>query len=452
MLSGCSQLDLFKGAVAKWLCEPYSAEIKYIALKNGDSSHKILSCALFLWPTASLTPVSTKIYTSQIVAGHEHFSNISLKGLHELISGIESGNLELGNLSLTLEQKSELSFYSEMISNDRWFCDAHLIVRGGNQHQFSAIELANLNNELRLNDLPFDGVTDLLNYLQLPNCISSGENPRLEVRISPPIDLILNECHLAKGKLQLTLHAHPSLNLNDVSLALRTFSEGHSTRKQIAKEVEWVANGDKQIGIYKQDIHDAFASQAILMLAKNPVRRQFFDDITKVPNRRLSVLSFFDKELKRLKSCLAGTDAVAFEKAVNSLAYLLGFSGHILNESDAPDIILSSPNENLVIIECTTKVSDFENKLGKLVDRKNSLIKELENSGDSRKVYGYLICGLPRDQIVTDEKKLASHKVTLLTRESLHELLERLKFPENLEQLLIQDEEILENLLMQQTQ
>lgn len=449
-MSGEDHLGLFKTAFSQWLLTSYSVEIRYIARKTDNANYKILSAYLAFLPIATPSPINFRVATSKIVAGFEQLSNLTLKEIEGLTNGIEVGKLRLKNLEISLESKSGLSFHSEMISNDRWFCDAHLIVLGDALDAFSAVEVAEINNELRLNELPFDGVNDLLSYLRLSDCVASYKQPYIEVRISPPIDLIVEKCKLSNGQLHLVLHAHLGLDLKNISLAIRTFPEALSMRRQVAKDVIWTTKVDHQVGYLELDINNSFASEAILMLGKNTIRRQFFEDISKVPNKRLVTLSFFDKELKRLKEGLFGTDGVAFEKAVNALAYLLGFSGCILNESDAPDIILSTPNENVVIIECTTRIGDFDNKLGKLVDRKNSLIKELAASGDSRKVYSYLVCGQAKDRIVIDAKKLAVHKVTLLTQESLQDLLGRLKFPENLEQLLIQDEVILENFLMQQ--
>ena len=55
----------------------------------------------------------------------------------------------------------------------------------------------------------------------------------------------------------------------------------------------------------------------------------------------------------------------------------------------------------------------------------------------------------PKNEITINERDLAKHKVTLITQESIDNLLNKLKFPQNLEKLLIEDEAILENFLLQ---
>ena len=450
-MSGEDFLELFKCASSQWLCDPYSVEIRYIGVKS-NGFNKLLSCVVSFWPVGTSPSSSLRVSANQVIAGRELLTDTSLNELSVLITNLEQGKLIMQDLSLQLEAKHGFSYYSEMSSHDRWFCDAHLLILGDSQDPLSAVEIAKANSALRLNKIPFDGLNDLINNLNIPDTITSHKQTQIEIRISPPIDMGIDESSLSKGKFNLTLRAHQILNTNDISLALREFPESLSSRTQVASQLEWTKSEDGiQVGKLLVDVKNSFAVQAILMLGVNTVRRQFFDDILKVPNRRLFTLSFFDKELKRLKSALTGTDSAQFEKAINSLAYILGFSGCIINNSDAPDIVLSSPNENLVIIECTTRISDFSNKLGKLVERKNSLIKELRSLGDPRKVYSYLVCSTPKNEINISERDLAKQKVTLITQESIDNLLNKLKFPQNLEQLLIEDEAILENFLLQNT-
>lgn len=449
-MSGEDFLELFKSASSQWLCDPYSVEIRYIGLKNKDFN-SLLSCVVNFWPVGTSPSSSLRFSANQVIAGRELLTDFSLKELNVLINNLEQGKLILKGLSLNVEAKQGLSYYSEMISNDRWFCDAHLLITGDAHNPLSSVEIAKVNSQLRLNKQPFDGLSDLVSNLDVPDTLTSYKQSQIEIRISPSIDIRIDESNLSKGKFNLILHAHQKLITKNISIGIRQFPESLNSRKQVASRVTWETNESGiQVGKLQVNAKNSFAVQAILMAGSNTVRRQFFDDILKVPNRRLSVFSNFDNDLKMLKRALNGDfDSNGFETAVNSLAYLLGFSGCVMNETDAPDLILSTPNENLVIIECTTRISDFNSKLGKLVERKNALIALLEGAGDSRKVYSYLVCSLPKNQIKHDEKELGRNKVTLLTRESLLELLNQLKFPQDLEKLLSDDEKVLENLLLQ---
>ena len=446
-MSGEDQLELFKTASSEWLCDPYSVEIRFIAKKT-LGFNVLLACTVNFWPIGTHPSESVRIKANDIIAGKELITDCSLDELKILIQNLEQGKLNLKDLSLAIEAKQGLSYYSEMISNDRWFCDAHLIVSGDAQNPFSSTDITKINTELRLGTLPFDGIYDLINYLNLPDTFSSHKSALIEIRISPPVDVRIDESSLSKGKLALTLHAHSELDTKTISLAIQEYPESPSSRKQVAPQIEWksISNG-LQIGKLDIEAVNAFAVKTVLMAGKNTVRRQFFEDILKVPNRRLFAISVFDNDLKRLRKDLIDTNnSEHFEKAVNSLAYILGFSGCVTNEKDAPDIILSTSNHNLVLIECTLKVSDFHTKLGKLVDRKNTLSELLKKAGDNRKVHSYLVSGQLKTAIPHDEKLLLNHDVVLLTKESLLELLENIRFPQEPDELLLADERHLQSL------
>ncbi len=446
-MPGEDYLELFKTASLQWLCDPYSAEIRFVARKSSGLD-KLLACKVNFWPIGIQQSKSLRIVANDIFAGIEVITDCSLNKINVLIENLEQGRLTLEDLSLNIDSKQGLSYYTEMISNDRWFCDAHLIISGDAQMPFSNTELTKIDSELRVGKLPFDGIEDLINYLNLPDTFSSHKQPQIEIRISPPVDMRIDESRLSKGEFRLTLHAHSMLDINTISLAVQLFPETQFSRKQVASQIKWksMKNG-RQIGKLNIKAANLFAVKTFLMVGRSTIRRQFFEDNLKIPNRRLFAVSAFDNNLKKLRKDLIDvTNSMHFEKAVNSLAYILGFSGCLTNESEAPDIILSTLNNNLVLIECTIKISDFTAKLGKLVDRKNMLTELLKKAGDNRKVHTYLVCAQPKSTIVHEEKLLLNHDVILLTKESLEELLEKLKFPQDTDEMLLAGERNLQSL------
>lgn len=443
-------LELFKSAASQWLCDPYSVDIRYVGRKSVKAI-QLIACSVNFFPISTAPSKSLSVETDQVIAGHESLTDYPLNDLIILLEGLVQGNLILKDKLLVLESKNNISYYSEMISNDRWFCDAHLRINGDTSHPFPSTETTKINNQLRLAPLPFDGLSDLLNHLNLNDAFDGHRQSRIEIRIFPPIDMRIDESGLKKEKFNLTLHAHPKFETTNVSLAVRIIPETSLSRKQLASKIKWKRRRDGiQVGKLQTSAKGAFAVLSILMAGSNTVRRQFYDDVQRAPNRRLAAFEKFDVNLKMLKRALNETDSTSFEIGVNSLAYLLGFSGSVINENDAPDILLASPDENIVLIECTTRIKDFSTKLGKLVDRKNSLLSLLRETNDSRKVYSYLVCGLPKSHITYNKAELAKHKVTLLTKESIDSLLNELKFPKDIEQLLLQDEQILEALAQEQ--
>jgi hypothetical protein len=450
-VSGEDYRKLFDTAASQWLCDPYSIEIRFIASKadKADGANQLLSCVVNFWPIA-IESQNYRVSTDHIVAGRQVINDHNLADVHKFLSTLESGQLVIDEESYNFSANSP-SYYTEMISTDRWLCDAHLLILGDQFQPLSNVTLSIINSQLRCGQFPFDGVQDLLAYLNLTDTLTTFKQSQIDIRISPPVDIRIDESFLSNSKARVVLHAHPNFDTSNIFLAIREIPESPQGRKQLAHKIKWRKKKDRQIGTLLVPSKKAIAVQAILMAGPNMVRRQFFEDLSKVPNRRFFAVSLFDKEFKRLKNALNENNQDSFEKAVNTLAYLSGLAGCVMNETDAPDIILSSPNENLVLIECTTRIADFSNKLGKLVDRKNALINMLQKSGDSRRVYGYLVCSLPKAQIAFNEVELARHKITLLTKESLELLLDRAKFPQDIEAILEEDEKVFEETLIKKS-
>jgi hypothetical protein len=81
----------------------------------------------------------------------------------------------------------------------------------------------------------------------------------------------------------------------------------------------------------------------------------------------------------------------------------------------------------IILVECTTRVANFSTKLGKLVDRKNSLTKAIQGSKTPSRVEGILVCATPKDQIASRTDELLAHQVILVTREDLLSAVEQLR-------------------------
>ena len=87
----------------------------------------------------------------------------------------------------------------------------------------------------------------------------------------------------------------------------------------------------------------------------------------------------------------------------------------ILLETDAPDLMVSTPGGRLAVVECTSRVADVALKLGKLVDRRGAVSKAISVSGHAAQILAVLVCRLPRDQIAAHEPDLRAQKVLLVS-------------------------------------
>jgi hypothetical protein len=193
------------------------------------------------------------------------------------------------------------------------------------------------------------------------------------------------------------------------------------------------------VGIAQVHLDQADSALVMLMIGDSTVRRQWFLDQSKARNSRLVALQHFDKDLRMVKQAVfQTTDSERFEKGVAALLFLLGFSPVLSVETNAPDIVVTTPAGRLVVVECTTRIADFNSKLGKLVDRKGALSKALETSSHYSRVDAVLVCSLPRGQIVVDAADLDGHQVILITKQEIEAAFDRLRFPNNPDELLDQ--------------
>lgn len=168
----------------------------------------------------------------------------------------------------------------------------------------------------------------------------------------------------------------------------------------------------------------------MLQIEESNVRRQWFIDPARARNNRLLAVQHFDKELRMLKhAVLESADPTKFEHGVAGLLFLLGFTPSVQLETDAPDLVVTTPGGKLVIVECTTRIADFASKIGKLVDRRGSLSKYLSANGHPATLVAVLVCRLPRDQIAALADEPRAHNVILLAGEDIQGGLDRVRSP-----------------------
>lgn len=273
--------------------------------------------------------------------------------------------------------------------------------------------------------------------LKVPNAIATQAS--IEIHIAPPVELILNESQLSANKLKVTLHAHPNLDVDRVGVAIRTApSSNLSGRSQAASSIKWgrVRNA-RRLGVANVAVGPVDSALVMLRLEDVTIRRQWFLDPAKARNRRLLAVQHFDKDLRMLKQAIFEmNDSAKFENGVALLLFLLGFAPAVQIETDAPDLVVSGPNGELAVVECTTRVADFSSKIGRLVDRRGALAKRLADSDHPADVHAVLVCRLPRDQIASQSEDLHSYNVVLLAREELVEGFDRVRYPGDPEAIL----------------
>lgn len=431
-------LDTFLRAANAWVCDGYALDIRYMA-GTSDAEWGIWAASVGLNPLPPEQDLEFHIETPGFVTGQHQQQTVTKKKLLMLLDGLANGVLNIGGKRLILGGGQPPNYYTNIQERERWFYELHLQVSGTQSSFPTPLDFVRIDNDLRCAKPPFDGLSDLATWLGLGRPATLNSRPAIDIRVHPPVDLIFDRSGLAGGKLSLTLHAHPKLDLKRIGLAVRSMpTNSLDGRLQIADSFQWggVKNNRRE-GFCSIDVGIADASLAVLMIEGSVVRRQWFVDPSRARNNRTLAASVFDKDLRMTRDAvLDSPDSSKFEKGVASLLFLLGFSPCVQLETDAPDLIVTTPGGRLVIVECTTRTSDFAAKVGKLVDRRGALSKALAESGHSSIMEAVLVCRTPRDQLTAHSDLSAKQRVIVATLEDLHGAFDRVRYSNDPDQIL----------------
>jgi hypothetical protein len=422
-------LQEFLHAAEAWVCDEYSLDVRYIALPSGRG-YEILSASISLNPLKANEDNSFSIDTGSLVAGQIQRFPVAREDVIQILNDASHGLMRVDGKQLHLPGNSPHSHYSDSANRDTWFSPLHLKTTGGTAAPQTRTQLHARDNELRASVPPFDGLTDLFAWLSLDATPLAGRPSSIDVRIGPPVDIMFDGCKLSGGRLRLVLHAHPSLDANRIGLAIRSVPGGGiAGRIQAATRLSWAAPADsRREAIADIDLPNSDSALVVLMVGSATVRRQWFIDPAKARNNRLLAVQHFDTDLRKVREAVLSTsESRRFEQGIASLLYVLGFSPVVQIETDSPDLIVSTPGGRLMLVECTLRIADFSEKIGKLVDRRGSLIKSLKSSGHFSQVVAVLVCRLPRDQIPAKDEELRSHGIVMVALEDIAGAFDRVR-------------------------
>ncbi|WP_175052393.1 hypothetical protein [Paraburkholderia sediminicola] len=418
-----SHTTAFFNALDNWTYDGYHVDQRLIARRKPGENQifEIWGASIVFHPVPAQNNYSGVVRTETVFAEQLQKRVDSKDEIVEIVNRAMRGEIQT-NDGISVCLRGVLGPTTE-INREGWFFDSNICVVGDANGDV-ARDLQSVDNELRLAEIPFDGISDLAGWFGITLPIEYG-TPSITVRIAAPADLRIAETILEQDKLSLVIHTHPAFDTSQLRLALRAVpGDGLSARMQVAQRIEWASLEGRLEGTAVIPIKDADQVLTMLMVGKNPVRRQWFADKTKARNQRLMAYRLYDKDLSQLrKAVLKEDDSSRFEKAVAGMLFLRGFTPVELLETDGPDLIVATPLGRLAIIECTLRSADIAKKIGKLVDRRAKLEKALEESKHLPTVIAVLVCRQDANELAAEAKSAEENRVLLVTGENLrHQL------------------------------
>lgn len=420
MFHGTDAKKKFDEAAYGWLTNNCVCDITYF-YERTDGVSLLREAKIKIFSLHCPSRSTFHIETTRFGGGRVCRSIATVDEVIALINAAASGELKLGSqvLSLRGEQRD---YYSKLSPSDSAFEGMLLQVTGEKSPYADNIPYAEVDNELRCLKEPFDGVADLASSLSLRDPRSNYEAPRIEIVIEPPIDLILDQSQITDDMVSLAIECSENLMAERLTLGLRTFSQDAGyIRRQIVSAIKW---SEPEVGIRvgRVSVPSYGCESALAMLSAGGwiARREWLNHPKKGNNFRRLVMTEFDPNLKRIRKVVQrpGDYSSEFENAIAAIFYLAGFNVVLPVETNAPDLILRTPKGRTVLVECTTRISDFASKLGKLVDRRGQLEAVSQANDQPFPVMATLICGLPGNQVAgADDAR--RHGIGLVCQEEI---------------------------------
>lgn len=424
----------FRRTALGWISDGYSIDVRIAAKRATDAGeYEIVGGSVGFVPRPYAEPESAGFEIELSEQGYyfaqSQLNDVPLEESRRILADAMDGWLSIGNKRLHLHNSSNVRYSRRADVHGEWFNTMNLVV--SSQWNAGDRETDQIDDALRGWIIPFDGASDLLNWLGLASNFQANAPVSLTISVNSPVDVNLAETKLENGMLDLKLLGHPNLNIDDVRLAVRGVPDrGVRNRRQLSGNLQWApAEDGVRLGRATVAMPSVDSALVMLSLGGDYVRRHWFIDPRRSQNERFDIAQTFDPNLETVKKALLEwTSQEKFEQAVATLMYVSGFNPMIWVETEAPDITAVTPGGQLAMIECTLKTKDIHLKIGKLVDRREELAAKLSAGGRPSSILTILACQAPRDRVAMSDAEFAERGVILFARESLHDLAERVRY------------------------
>ena len=291
-----------------------------------------------------------------------------------------------------------------------------------------------IDQELQLNEQPFDGFADLALALNVPAGFDDLNKRHLsEFVLIPPIDVVFDpketpHSELKDGELSLVLKAQSSFAPEQLRLGIKAFRQKGVPERLTLKEGEVIRGTDGYLrATHKLASSEVPLVQVFVSVAGDLLGKWFIRDFGSSFNDRMLLHRALDTRDQLKSSFFEKPDQ--FEDKILLLLTLVGLTAlkYGAIQTDAPDILAISSARHVFVVECTTGDINSRGKLQKLSDRTKQIREKL--SGSTNPPIGILpviFTSLPRSETVMHSDTAATFGIALVTRENIVDLLDRL--------------------------
>ena len=428
------RIDNFFSTIQPWEDAYTNVGFSFFAVRKNSETF-LLQARLFLNAAPSAIP-KIHIETQSMMAGHFPLSELGL-GIRQIVDVIVSDGALItpyGKLIFPKSSHGDYSAYFDPFHQEGIASGNRLpvlTISGESKHLF--MDLWKFDWELKAQPQPYDSVDELLIQLVLGG--KRSDSATIEI-VAYTVAFIDQSSSVKGDNAAPCIMLAKSLNRNKCQIGYRVFLHGKVIGRGAIKghDLEWneqdgFLRGKGWVGIQEGAVLHCVASY------NGYAQHQWWVvDPAHSQNARRVSLEASDEKLTILRDYLfeeqnPRKNSRDFEFGVAWLMWMLGFNvtqaGGTDRSSDAADILATSPQGNIMVVECTTGILKAQNKLANLVDRTEAVRKRIAASGNSHlKLLPVIVTAKTKEEVKGELEQAKQSGVVVVTQEELQNLLQ----------------------------
>lgn len=428
--------DEFSALISRWQDAYAYAVYSYVGVKMPNGNRLVCGKISFELAQPVQNEEAFAFETEHYIAGR-FVKALSVDDVASTITKAKTGRIHKFDEIISLEATdSQLS--SPYLAPVTYPFSSSLRITGiSRQELLRAVNYPPLDSELKVADVPFDTMDELLISCGLP-AFGRSDQTFLELEAPSP-GIIEARSIIENDEAVIKIQIGKKLDAAKFKIGHRVFQKDKKVaRKSIASDkLKWREESNLMISTHRVPVSDAPALEAYLSYDGIFLAQRLIIDPKQQLNVRHEIYQISDPNLELLREMLTKPEkdrsdkAETFERAISILFNLLGFSvasyGLIPKLQNGVDIIALTTSKDIAVIECTTGFLNQKDKLAKLA-RRTQLIKD-KVGYDSSQVQPVIVTQLFRKEIEAHLVEAGNLGISVVCREELENTLHQVPLP-----------------------
>src|SRR5690348_9101910 len=202
-----STVATFLAEASQWITNPCSIDIRFAARRvSAGSGWEILAAHIGIvpFPLVNSENFEFSLEVGDFWFGQEQLHDVPASIAQRIIQDACEGSVALYSKVITMG--AAVKGYSRANLGDEWFVSyLGLLVNTYPQPDDRPKVTPALEDELRRSSPPFDGLSDLLTWLNLANDFNDQGQARLRINIAAPADVVVDQTRVTNGQVHVTV-------------------------------------------------------------------------------------------------------------------------------------------------------------------------------------------------------------------------------------------------------